>query len=80
MIAMKMLGHTDYQTPANIYTHIKSEKLKKSSVDMEDVLHRKQQAKSALAKAQTTKDKRSRKPLLDIAYLGRKILKVHPLM
>ena len=37
LIAMKILGHTDYQTTANIYTHLKSEMMKKSSVDMEDV-------------------------------------------
>ena len=28
LIAMKMLGHTAYQTTANIYTHLKSEMLK----------------------------------------------------
>ena len=32
LIAMKILGHTDYQTAANIYTHLKSERMKKSSV------------------------------------------------
>ena len=26
LIAMKILGHTDYQTTANIYTHLKSER------------------------------------------------------
>ena len=41
--------------------------MKKSSVDMEDVFRRKQEAKSALAKAQTTRDKRSRKPVLDMS-------------
>lgn len=67
LIAMKILGHTDYQTTANIYTYLKSEMMKKSSVDMEDVFRRKQEAKSALAKAQITKDKRSRKPVLDMS-------------
>lgn len=52
---------------ANIYTHLKSEMMKKSSVDMEEVFRRKQEAKSALAKAQTTRDKRSRKPVLDMS-------------
>lgn len=66
LIAMKILGHTDYQTTANIYTHLKSEMMKKSSVDMEDVFRRKQEAKSALAKAQSARDKRSRKPVLDM--------------
>ena len=28
LIAMKILGHTDYQTTANIYTHLKSEMMK----------------------------------------------------
>lgn len=53
----EILGHTDYQTTANIYTHLKSDMMKKSSVDMEEVFRRKQEAKSALAKAQTTRDK-----------------------
>ena len=66
LIAMKILDHTDYQTTANIYMHLNSEMMKKSSVDMEDVFRRKQEAKSALAKAQTTRDKRSRKPVLDM--------------
>ena len=39
----------------------------KSSVDMEDLFRRKQEAKSALAKAQTTRDKRSRKPIFDMS-------------
>lgn len=62
LIAMKILGHTDYQTTANIYTHLKSEMMKKSSVDMEEVFHRKQEAKGVLAKAKSAKEKRSRKP------------------
>ncbi len=66
-IAMRILGHADYQTTANIYTHLKSEMMKKSSVDMEDVFRRKQEAKGVLAKAQTTRDKRSRKPILDMS-------------
>lgn len=67
LIAMKILGHTDYQTTANIYTHFKSEMMKKSSVDMEDVFRRKQEAKGVLAKAQSMRDKRSRKPELDMS-------------
>ena len=63
----QVLGHTDYQTTANIYTHLKSDMMKKSSVDMEDVFRRKKEAKSALAKAQATRDKRSRKPVLDMS-------------
>ena len=64
---MKILGHTDYQTTASIYTYLKSNIMKKSSMDMEDVFLRKQEAKSALAKAQITRDKRSRKPVLDMS-------------
>ena len=37
LIAMKIVGHTDYQTTANIYTHIKEEMLKKAAVDLEGV-------------------------------------------
>ena len=62
---MKILGHSDYQTTANIYTHLNSEMMKKSSVDMEEVFQRKQDAKDVLAKAKSAKEKRSRKPTLD---------------
>lgn len=34
---MKIVGHTDYQTTANIYTHIKEEMLKRATVDLEGV-------------------------------------------
>ena len=37
LIAMKIVGHTDYQTTANIYTRIKKEMLKKSTVDLNGV-------------------------------------------
>ncbi len=40
--------------------------MKKSSVDM-DLFRRKQEVKSALAKAQTTRGRRSRKPVLDMS-------------
>ena len=73
LIAMKMLGHTDYQTTANIYTHLNSEMMKKSSVDMEEVFRRKQEAKGVLAKAKSAKEKRSRKPAVDasLPWAGR---------
>ena len=70
LIAMKILGHTDYQTTANIYTHLNSEMMKKSSVDMEDVFRRKQEAKGVLAEAKSAKEKRSRKPAVDAACRG----------
>ena len=34
---MKIVGHTDYQATANIYTHIKEEMLKKATVNMNEV-------------------------------------------
>ena len=37
LVAMKIVGHTDYQTTANIYTHIKEDMLKKATVDLEGV-------------------------------------------
>lgn len=55
LIAMKILDHTDYQTTANIYTHLNSEMMKKSSVDMEEVFRRKQEAKSTLVNAQASR-------------------------
>ena len=36
-IAMKIVGHTDYQTTANIYTHVRDEMLKKATVNMNEV-------------------------------------------
>ena len=73
LIAMKILGHTDYQTTANIYTHLNSEMMKKSSVDMEEVFRRKQEAKGVLSKAKSAKEKRSRKPAVDtsLPWAGR---------
>jgi len=37
LVAMKIVGHTDYQTTANIYTHIKEDTLRKATVNMGDV-------------------------------------------
>lgn len=37
LIAMKIVGHTDYQTTANIYTHLREDTLRKASVNMEKV-------------------------------------------
>ena len=37
LMAMKIVGHTDYQTTANIYTHIKEDMLKKATVDLNSV-------------------------------------------
>ena len=41
LVAMKIVGHTDYQTTASIYTHLKEETLKKASVNMEKVFQSK---------------------------------------
>lgn len=37
LIAMKIIGHSDYQTTANVYTHIRDEMLKKSTVNVAEV-------------------------------------------
>ena len=43
LIAMKIVGHTGYQTTANIYTHIRDEMLKKSTVNMGDVFRQREE-------------------------------------
>ena len=40
LMAMKIVGHTDYQTTANVYTHVKEEMLKKATVDLNEVFRR----------------------------------------
>ena len=40
LIAMKIVGHTDYQTTANIYTHVRDSMLKKATVNMNEVFQR----------------------------------------
>ena len=37
LVAMKIVGHTDNQTTANIYTHVNEEMLKKATVNMNEV-------------------------------------------
>ena len=37
LVAMKIVGHTDYRTTANIYTHVRDEMLKKATVNMNEV-------------------------------------------
>ena len=37
LIAMKIVGHKDHQTTADIYTHVRDEMLKKATVDLEGV-------------------------------------------
>lgn len=43
LVAMKIVGHTDYQTTANIYTHVRDEMLKKSTVNMGDVFRKREE-------------------------------------
>jgi integrase len=45
LVAMKMVGHRDYQTTANIYTHLKEDSLKKDAADMATVFKKKKDAK-----------------------------------
>ena len=37
LVAMRIVGHADYQTTANIYTHLKDETLRKAFVNLEKV-------------------------------------------
>ena len=50
LVAMKMVGHRDYQTTANIYTHLKEDSLKKAAADMATVFKKKdaKQVKKAI--------------------------------
>ena len=43
LIAMKMVGHRDYQTTANIYTHLSQEILKKHTVKLDEVFAREEE-------------------------------------
>jgi integrase len=45
LVAMKMVGHRDYQTTAKIYTHLKEDSLKKAAADMATVFKKKKDAK-----------------------------------
>jgi integrase len=42
LIAMKIIGHSDYQTTANIYTHIRDDLLKKSTINMSEVFQKRE--------------------------------------
>ena len=42
LIAMKIVGHSNYQTTADIYTHIKEETLRKATVNMGEVFRSKE--------------------------------------
>ena len=40
LIAMKIIGHTDYNTTATIYTHIRDDMLKKNTLNMAEVFRK----------------------------------------
>ena len=61
LIAMKIVGHTDYQTTANIYTHLGEETMRRASVNLDGVFQKKAQKKAAKSGASA----RSRKPPVD---------------
>jgi hypothetical protein len=48
---MKLVGHTDYRTTADISTHLKDEALKKTATNIEDVFARRQAGKVTKAAA-----------------------------
>ena len=43
LIAMKIAGHSNYQTTASVYTHIRDEMLKKSTVNMDEVFPKREE-------------------------------------
>ncbi len=45
LIAMKIVGHSNYQTTADVYTHIKEDMLKKSTVNLADVFRKREEMK-----------------------------------
>lgn len=44
LIAMRLVGHTDYQTTASIYTHLKDESLKKAATNIDGVFSKRSAA------------------------------------
>ena len=54
---MKIVGHTDCQATANIYTHIKEEMLKKATVDLEGVFR--QSARKGSVRSSSSPAKRA---------------------
>ena len=40
LIAMKIVGHRDYQTTANIYTHLKEDAIRRAAVNLNSVFER----------------------------------------
>ena len=43
LVAMKIVGHSNYQTTADVYTHIRDDMLKKATVNMADVFKKREE-------------------------------------
>lgn len=56
MVTMRIVGHADYRTTANVYTHLNQESIEKSRTDLEKVFHEDKVAQK-LHKPQTGKEK-----------------------
>ena len=42
LVAMKIVGHSNYQTTADVYTHIRDDMLKKATINMVDVFKKRE--------------------------------------
>ena len=62
LVAMKIVGHADYQTTANIYTHLGEETMRRAGTDLGDVFKAKAKGKPAKG----SKEAHSRKPPVDM--------------
>ena len=63
LVAMKIVGHTDYQTTANIYTHLGEDTMRRASVDLGEVF----KTKAAGRPPKGSKAARSRKPPVEMS-------------
>ena len=61
LLHFRIVGHTDYQTTANIYTHLREETMRRASVNLDDVFQKKAKMKAAKSRACA----RGRKPPVD---------------
>ena len=43
LVAMKIVGHSNYQTTADVYTHIRDDMLKKATINMADVFRKREE-------------------------------------
>ena len=67
LVAMKIVGHADYQTTANIYTHLSEESLRKANISIGDVFRKKAETVQTpkVKPPKGSKEARSRKPPVD---------------